>query len=103
MIKMTALVILLTFSGASCAGQSDYESGEWLLTSEGCKVASSMAPNAASINWTGECRDGLAHGRGELSWVNADGSKGRTHTCLNNTYGGPSCVFGSSQSRSSSH
>lgn len=38
----------------------------------GCKVYNPMPQQEESISWTGECRDGFAHGNGILDWFIGD-------------------------------
>ncbi|UCD69463.1 MAG: hypothetical protein JSW48_05145 [Betaproteobacteria bacterium] len=39
-----------------------------IADANGCKVYNPMPQEEESISWTGECRDGFAHGQGVLDW-----------------------------------
>jgi hypothetical protein len=41
---------------------------EWIADKRGCKVANPFPRPGESITWSGECKDGFAHGEGVLQW-----------------------------------
>ena len=41
---------------------------QWIKDAEGCKVANIFPQEGESINWSGACKKGKAHGRGKLIW-----------------------------------
>jgi hypothetical protein len=41
---------------------------EWIADKRGCKVANPFPRAGESITWSGECKNGFAHGEGVLQW-----------------------------------
>jgi hypothetical protein len=41
---------------------------EWIADKRGCKVANPFPRPGESITWSGECKNGFAHGQGVLQW-----------------------------------
>jgi hypothetical protein len=41
---------------------------EWIADKRGCKVANPIPRPGESITWSGECKNGFAHGEGVLQW-----------------------------------
>ena len=41
---------------------------QWIADKRGCKVANIAPQDGESIAWSGECKNGLAHGEGTLNW-----------------------------------
>jgi len=50
------------------AMQSYADTTEWITDKSGCKVANIAPQEGESITWNGECKNGLAHGEGTLTW-----------------------------------
>jgi hypothetical protein len=44
------------------------EGTEWIADERGCKVANPFPRRGETIIWSGECKDGFAHGEGVLQW-----------------------------------
>jgi hypothetical protein len=61
------LIWLAALLGAPAyATQSD--DPQWIADERGCKVANPFPRAGESITWSGECKNGLAHGQGVLQW-----------------------------------
>ena len=58
------LLLLLTLSSLSHADET-----QWITDKRGCKVANIAPQEGESITWSGECKNGVAHGEGTLSPV----------------------------------
>jgi hypothetical protein len=41
---------------------------EWIADARGCKVANPFPRAGETITWSGECKNGFAHGEGVLQW-----------------------------------
>jgi hypothetical protein len=56
--------LLLAMSVAAVAAEPE----EWIADKRGCKVSNPFPRPGETITWTGECRNGYAHGEGVLQW-----------------------------------
>jgi hypothetical protein len=69
-------VILVAVAGAAPAFA---QKGEWITDAKsGCRVWTSVPQLDYWISWSGECRNGLATGRGQLQWFQAEKLLSRT-------------------------
>jgi hypothetical protein len=64
---VTAALLLCgaAFGPATFAAGEDVE---WIADKRGCKVANPFPRPGESITWSGECKNGFAHGEGVLQW-----------------------------------
>jgi len=70
MLARLGLIIVATVVASPALPQSK---GGWVADPKnGCKVWSSNPLLNESISWSGDCRDGLATGRGVLQWLQAE-------------------------------
>lgn len=76
MITRLAIVVMAIAVASSAFAQPR---GEWIADrGTGCKVWSPNPLPGESVSWSGECRDGLATGRGVLQWLQAERPLSRT-------------------------
>lgn len=76
MITRLAVVLMAVAVASTAVAQPK---GEWIADPRsGCKVWSPNPQSSESISWSGECRDGLATGRGVLQWLQAERPLSRT-------------------------
>jgi hypothetical protein len=61
---LAALVLALSLTAA----QADSEDQEWIADKRGCKVSNPFPRQGETITWSGECKNGFAHGQGVLQW-----------------------------------
>lgn len=62
-IMLVALLFALFFSSNVCA-QSYTLSEEWVTCGNSCQIQDPYYSEGETIQWTGECKDGKAHGKG---------------------------------------
>jgi hypothetical protein len=68
--------LLLAWLALPCAAQ-DGQPG-WIADPKtSCRIWNSSPERGNSIRWSGECRDGLAHGQGTLEWFIDDSPSSR--------------------------
>jgi hypothetical protein len=63
---LAVLVLALALSALARAAYS--QDVEWIADKRGCKVANPYPRAGETITWTGECKNGFAHGQGVLQW-----------------------------------
>jgi MORN repeat len=65
------LLILLSLALAAPAAAAEPESrGGWMVDARsGCKVWNPHPQPNEGVHWSGECKDGLAHGHGVVQWL----------------------------------
>ena len=61
---LAALVLAMSLTTA----YAESEDQEWIADKRGCKVSNPFPRAGESITWTGECKNGFAHGAGVLQW-----------------------------------
>ena len=44
------------------------DEAKWIADKRGCKVVNIAPQEGESITWSGECKNGVAHGEGTLTW-----------------------------------
>lgn len=44
------------------------ETEQWITDPRGCKVSNVAPQEGETITWSGECKNGFAHGEGTLTW-----------------------------------
>jgi len=66
-LKLVFAIIAVTFLSATSGYAQDSELPT-IADKNGCKVYNPMPQEEESIAWSGECRDGFAHGNGVLDW-----------------------------------
>ncbi len=66
----------------------------WLIADNGCKVNRYYIYEAQSVNWSGDCVDGFAIGKGQLTWVEPDGTEAFWQTCLQPEHPFAYCYMG---------
>lgn len=47
------------------------QESRWIADKNGCRIANLAPQEGESVDWTGDCRQGLAHGDGTLTWSTA--------------------------------
>ena len=62
-ISRYTLLLLLSIPLFSIA-----DSTQWIADKRGCKVVNIAPQEGESITWSGECKNGVAHGEGTLTW-----------------------------------
>lgn len=62
-ISRCTLLLLLSIPLFSIA-----DSTQWIADKRGCKVVNIAPQEGESITWSGECKNGVAHGEGTLTW-----------------------------------
>jgi hypothetical protein len=64
---LRGLIWLAALLGVSALAAPS-EDLEWIADKRGCKVANPFPRAGESITWSGECKNGFAHGEGVLQW-----------------------------------
>jgi hypothetical protein len=68
-VKNSLFFMLLYFSQLSVSAQ-DFVKGDsvWIASENGCLVFNPFPVKKEFITWSGECKEGFAHGPGEINW-----------------------------------
>lgn len=73
---MKRLLIYAALAGPLCAPAN---AQDWIADEHGCRVWDSTPTPNETVTWTGPCKNGLAHGKGQLTWY-SKGSPYETYT-----------------------
>jgi hypothetical protein len=69
-LRACLLISISLALAALAAAAESADRGDWMVDARsGCKVWNPHPQPNEGVHWSGECKDGLAHGRGVVQWL----------------------------------